>query len=178
VECLTATEVLVLHARLIQQTGGSGGVLRMGCLEAAVARPRVTVVGEELYADVWRKVAALMHSLLNNHAFVDGNKRVARTARVRTRGGHLSRAERVVTERRQQRGCRLRAARAPERYGGRRHGPVVAPALRELLASRFQAGERYPILGLWAGGAARNSWRCYNKPAWLGITDGDSRSAS
>ena len=47
-----------------------------GALEAAVARPQATFAGEDLYPDVVTKAAAMMHSLVMNHPFVDGNKRV------------------------------------------------------------------------------------------------------
>jgi len=72
--------VLLLHARLIQRTGGSGGVREMGLLESALARPRATFGGNDLYPNLWSNVAALMHSLVKNHPFVDGNKRTALTA--------------------------------------------------------------------------------------------------
>jgi death-on-curing protein len=77
VEYLTVEEVLLLHARLIQRTGGSGGVRDIGLLESALARPRATFEGEDLYPDLWHKAAALMQSLIKNHPFVDGNKRTA-----------------------------------------------------------------------------------------------------
>ena len=79
-EYLTLEEVLLLHARLVQRTGGSGGVRDMGLLDSALARPRATFGGEDLYPDLWHKAAALMHSLIKNHPFVDGNKRTALTA--------------------------------------------------------------------------------------------------
>jgi death-on-curing protein len=74
---LTAAEVLLLHARLIQRTGGSRGVLGVPRLESALARPQATFGGEDLYPDVWSVAAALLHSLIGNHPFVDGNKRTA-----------------------------------------------------------------------------------------------------
>jgi death-on-curing protein len=80
VEYLTATEVLLLHARLIQRIGGSGGVRDMALLESALGRPQATFDGDELYPDLWSKAAALMHSLIRNHPFVDGNKRTSLTA--------------------------------------------------------------------------------------------------
>jgi len=80
VEYLTIEEVLLLHARLIQRTGGSGGVRDMDLLDSALARPQATFGGEELYPSLWNKAAALMHSLVKNHPFVDGNKRTALTA--------------------------------------------------------------------------------------------------
>jgi len=80
VEYLTVEEVLLLHARLIQRTGGSGGVRDMGSLESALTRPQATFEGQDLYPDLWSKAAALMQSLIRNHPFVDGNKRAALTA--------------------------------------------------------------------------------------------------
>jgi death-on-curing protein len=77
VEYLTTAEVLLLHARLIQRTGGSSGVRDMGLLESAIARPQATFGQNDLYPDLWSKAAALMHSLIRNHPFVDGNKRTA-----------------------------------------------------------------------------------------------------
>lgn len=53
-----------------------------GLLESALARPRTTVFGEDAYPTVWDKAAALLHSLVRNHALVDGNKRVGFTAAV------------------------------------------------------------------------------------------------
>jgi death-on-curing protein len=72
---LTAEQVLFIHARLITETGGSHGVRDVGLLASAVARAQATFAGEELYPDVFIKAAALMHSLIHNHPFVDGNKR-------------------------------------------------------------------------------------------------------
>ncbi|HEX7744518.1 MAG TPA: Fic family protein [Micromonosporaceae bacterium] len=47
-----------------------------GLIESAVARPRTTIFGEDAYPDLWTKAAALLHSLVNNRPFGDGNKRV------------------------------------------------------------------------------------------------------
>ena len=72
---LTVEQVLFLHARLIEETGGSHGVRDVTLLESAVARPQATFGGKELYPDLFSKAAALMDSLIRNHPFVDGNKR-------------------------------------------------------------------------------------------------------
>jgi death-on-curing protein len=80
VEYLTPAEVLLLHAWLIERTGGSGGVRDVGLLESALARPQATFGRDDLYPDLWSKAAALMHSLIRNHPFVDGNKRTALAA--------------------------------------------------------------------------------------------------
>lgn len=69
-------QVLALHKIQIARFGGSAGGRDRGGLEAAVARPRMTFGGEDLYEDHAAKAAALMHSLVMNHPFVDGNKRV------------------------------------------------------------------------------------------------------
>lgn len=73
---LTAPQVLFIHARLIVETGGSGGIRDLGLLQAAIARPQATFGGQELYPDLFTKTAALLESLVANHPFVDGNKRV------------------------------------------------------------------------------------------------------
>jgi death-on-curing protein len=72
---LTIEQVLFLHARVIEQTGGSHGVRDLGLLESAVARPQAMFDDEDLYPDIFFKAAALMYSLIRNHPFVDGNKR-------------------------------------------------------------------------------------------------------
>jgi death-on-curing protein len=77
---LTPEQVLFIHSRLVAETGGSHGVRDLGLLESAVARPQATFDGKDLYPDLYTKTAALMESLINNHPFVDGNKRTGVTA--------------------------------------------------------------------------------------------------
>lgn len=77
---LTIQEVLFIHFRVIERFGGMDGVLNLAGLESAVARPQATVEGADLYASVFEKAAALLHSLVLNHPFQDGNKRTAFTA--------------------------------------------------------------------------------------------------
>jgi len=72
---LALEQVLELHRLQIQRFGGSAGLRERGGLEAALGRPQMTFAGEDLYPDVESKAAALMHSLVMNHPFVDGNKR-------------------------------------------------------------------------------------------------------
>ena len=72
---LTAEQVLFIHYRLLYETGGEHGVRDLGMLESASTRPQATVAKQELYPDNFEKAAALMQSLINNHPFVDGNKR-------------------------------------------------------------------------------------------------------
>ena len=77
---LTPEQVLFIHARLIAETGGAHGVRDLGLLESAVSRPQAVFEEVELYSDVQQKAAALLESLVNNHPFVDGNKRTGITA--------------------------------------------------------------------------------------------------
>jgi death-on-curing protein len=77
---LTPEQVLFIHSRLVSATGGSHGLRDLGLLESAVARPQATFDGKDLYLDQFTKAAALMDSLINNHPFVDGNKRTGITA--------------------------------------------------------------------------------------------------
>lgn len=77
---LTVEQVLFIHMRLIAETGGSPGLRDLALLESAVARPQATFGGEDLYPDLFVKAAALLDSLVRNHPFVDGNKRVGVTA--------------------------------------------------------------------------------------------------
>ncbi len=76
VRYLSVVQVRALHELQIERFGGGAGLRDPGALEAAVMRPRASFGGEDLYPDVAAKAAALMHSLVQNHPFVDGNKRV------------------------------------------------------------------------------------------------------
>ncbi len=73
---LTVEQVLFLHMRLIQETGGSHGIRDLPLLQAAVARPQATFDGQDLYPELHLKAAALMHSIVENHPMIDGNKRL------------------------------------------------------------------------------------------------------
>jgi len=77
---LSLQEVISLHSLLIAQSGGSSGVRDRGALESAVAQPEASFGGQDLYPNLASKAAALGHSLIQNHPFVDGNKRVGHAA--------------------------------------------------------------------------------------------------
>lgn len=74
---LSVEQILDLHRTQLGRYGGASGLRDRGGLESALARPAMTFGGEDLYPDLATKAAALMHSLVLNHPFVDGNKRVA-----------------------------------------------------------------------------------------------------
>jgi death-on-curing protein len=80
VKYISLTRVLFIHDQLVKRFGGSLGVRDVSLLESALARPHASFDGEDLYPGIYEKAAALMHSLLKNHAFVDGKKRTALAA--------------------------------------------------------------------------------------------------
>ena len=80
IQYLTLGHVLFLHRRLIEQSGGTSGILDQNTLESALAQPRMTFESKELYPSLTEKAAALCYSLINNHPFVDGNKRIGHAA--------------------------------------------------------------------------------------------------
>jgi death on curing protein len=77
---LTSEQILFIHARLIAETGGSHGIRDLARLESAVGRLKVTFDGKELFPDIFMKAAALLDGLVNNHPFLDGNKRTGISA--------------------------------------------------------------------------------------------------
>lgn len=73
---LTLKEALELHHRIIEQSGGSSGIRDFGLLESALAQPLMTFGGEDLYPTIRDKASALCFSVVKNHPFFDGNKRL------------------------------------------------------------------------------------------------------
>lgn len=80
IDYLTIDQVLDLHRRILEQSGGTLGIRDRGLLESAIAQPQMTFAGEELYPTVIEKAAALGFSIIMNHPFVDGNKRTGHAA--------------------------------------------------------------------------------------------------
>ena len=77
---LTLAEVVELHELVLSATGGATGVRDLGGLESALAQPKATFEGRDLHQTLVEKAAALGFSLVQNHPFVDGNKRTAHAA--------------------------------------------------------------------------------------------------
>lgn len=77
---VTLSEVIEIHRRIITQSGGADGLRDLGGVESAVAQPQMAFGGAELYPTIESKAAALCFSLVMNHPFVDGNKRVGHAA--------------------------------------------------------------------------------------------------
>jgi death-on-curing protein len=70
---LDLADVLMLASKLL---GDPPPVRDVGLLESAVARPRTIVFGSPAYESIWAKAAALLQSIVKNHALIDGNKRL------------------------------------------------------------------------------------------------------
>lgn len=77
---LSLREILTLHERIAAGSGGGVGVRDLGLLESAIAQPRQSFDGADLHPSIIAKAAALGFSLISNHPFVDGNKRVGHAA--------------------------------------------------------------------------------------------------
>lgn len=77
---LVLAEVVELHRRLLQVTGGASGLRDLSALESAIAQPQATISGVDLYPSLAEKATALCFPLIQGHPFVDGNKRVGHAA--------------------------------------------------------------------------------------------------
>lgn len=77
---VSLSELLELHRRIIEQSGGADGVRDLGVAESAIAQPQMSFGGNELYPTPADKAASLCFSLVLNHPFVDGNKRIGHAA--------------------------------------------------------------------------------------------------
>lgn len=76
----TLSEVIFAHDDLIGKYGGALGIRDDGLLESAVFRCQATFGGVDLYRTIFEKAAAILHSVIFDHPFVDGNKRTAVTS--------------------------------------------------------------------------------------------------
>lgn len=79
-EYLTDEDIIEIHAQVVSMSGGSMGIRDRGAIASSAAQPMATFGGQELYVAIEEKAAALTYSLITNHAFVDGNKRIGHAA--------------------------------------------------------------------------------------------------
>jgi len=77
---LSVDDVIAIHARVVAEFGGDGGLRSRGLLESAFAMPRSMFSGKHLHGELSEMAAAYHYHLCSNHPFVDGNKRVALAA--------------------------------------------------------------------------------------------------
>lgn len=73
---LSKEQILMLHANLIAETGGSDGIRDENLLESAISAPFQTFDSIEIFPSIQQKAARLGFCLIKNHAFIDGNKRI------------------------------------------------------------------------------------------------------
>ena len=73
---LTVSDIMLLHEKIIDKTGGIKGIRDIGLLEMAVNSPFASFDGEDLYKTLEEKAKQLCISLIRNHPFLDGNKRI------------------------------------------------------------------------------------------------------
>lgn len=76
-EVLDIEQVLYIHEAIIQKANGIQGIRDFALLHSALERPKASYAGQDLYESIEEKAAAVLHSLVMNHAFLDGNKRTA-----------------------------------------------------------------------------------------------------
>lgn len=80
IEFLELEHILAMQRVLIEKFGGKHGIRDQGLLESAVAQPRQSAFGEDLFKDPFEKAAAYAFYLSENQPFLDGNKRIATAA--------------------------------------------------------------------------------------------------
>ena len=74
---LDLEHIMRLHRSLIERYGGTDGTRDIGMLHSAISMPQASYGGEYLHADLYEMAAAYMYHIVQNHPFIDGNKRTA-----------------------------------------------------------------------------------------------------
>jgi death-on-curing protein len=77
---LTVEDVIAIHAQQVARFGGSPGLRDRGLLESAVAQPQASFDGQHVHHDLFDMASAYHFHLVQNHAFIDGNKRIGLAA--------------------------------------------------------------------------------------------------
>lgn len=75
-KAINLPEVLIFHKKIVEKTGGSGDIRDVSLIESALSRGDMTFDVKDLYPELTDKIAAITCGLINNHGFVDGNKRI------------------------------------------------------------------------------------------------------
>ena len=73
-------EIIELNRLIMKEADQNVGLLNIGLLESAMAQPRMTFGGKDLYASLSEKAASIGFAIINNHPFADGNKRLGHAA--------------------------------------------------------------------------------------------------
>lgn len=77
IKFLSEAELIAVNEEMVSKYGGLHGVRDLGLLKSAVGRPQISVGFQDAYESIFDKAAALFHSIINNHPFLDGNKRTS-----------------------------------------------------------------------------------------------------
>lgn len=77
IKYLSEAEIIAINEEMVAKFGGIHGVRDLGLLQSAVGRPQLSVALKDAYHSIFDKAAALLHSIINNHPFLDGNKRTS-----------------------------------------------------------------------------------------------------
>lgn len=77
---LSLDEVIEIHRDMIERYGGRAGIRDLGLLQSAVAMPQASFGGQLLHADLFEMAAAYLFHIVQNHPFIDGNKRIGSMA--------------------------------------------------------------------------------------------------
>ncbi|MSR71284.1 MAG: type II toxin-antitoxin system death-on-curing family toxin [Candidatus Taylorbacteria bacterium] len=80
---LSETDVMVIHARIIDGTGGRHGVRELELLRSIIHKPQTQLSGKDMYPDIFLKAAVYLESVASSHVFIDGNKRTSIAVAVR-----------------------------------------------------------------------------------------------
>ncbi len=74
---LSEGEVIAINERMVSKYGGMHGVKDLHMLRLAIGRPQMSVAFQDAYKTIFDKAASMFHSVINNHPFLDGNKRTS-----------------------------------------------------------------------------------------------------
>lgn len=77
VKYLSEAEIIAINEEMVAKYGGLHGVRDLSLLKAAIRRPQMSVMLQDAYPTIFSKAAALFHSIIKNHPFLDGNKRTS-----------------------------------------------------------------------------------------------------
>ncbi len=69
-------DIIKLHSKMISASGGLSGIKDLGLIESALNRCHSSFDGQEMYPEMIPKISVVTYSIINNHGFVDGNKRL------------------------------------------------------------------------------------------------------
>jgi death-on-curing protein len=75
-ERISSSQMIIFHHKITEKTGGSSRIRDRSLIESALNKALQTFDGKELYLDDLKKISVITYSLINNHGFVDGNKRI------------------------------------------------------------------------------------------------------